>query len=47
MVVMSFRLPVDLRARLVAKAEREHANPTEVIRDLIADWVNQGDNEAE
>lgn len=39
MVVMSFRLPVEVRDQLVAKAEAAGMNPTEVVRDLVAEWA--------
>lgn len=39
LVMMSFRLPPELKDKLYAKAEQEGVNPTEVLRDLVAEWV--------
>jgi antitoxin component of RelBE/YafQ-DinJ toxin-antitoxin module len=44
MVVMSFRVPADVRERFIAKAEEMGANPTEVIRDLVTDWAPPEDD---
>lgn len=43
MVVMSFRLPVDVRDKLYAKAEADGLNPTEVVRSLVADYAKGDD----
>lgn len=43
MVVMSFRLPEDIREQLDAKAAAQGMNPTEIVRALVADYV--GDDE--
>lgn len=41
LVMMSFRLPPDLKDKLYAKAAREDVNPTEVLRVLVAQWVEE------
>lgn len=41
LVMMSFRLPPELKDKLYAKAAREDVNPTEVLRDLVAQWVDE------
>jgi hypothetical protein len=38
MVVKSFRIPEPAWAAVVARAEREGLNPTEVVRELAIAW---------
>lgn len=41
LVMMSFRLPPELKAKLYEKAESAGENPTEVVRALVAEWVSK------
>lgn len=41
LVMMSFRLPPELKDELYAKAAREGVNPTEILRVLVAEWVKK------
>ncbi|QHK20103.1 ribbon-helix-helix protein, CopG family [Pseudarthrobacter psychrotolerans] len=35
----SLRLPVDMDARLVEQAQKEHRNPSAIIRDALAEYL--------
>jgi hypothetical protein len=43
MVVKSFRIPEPAWAAVVARAEREGLNPTEVVRELAIAWGQEVD----
>lgn len=43
MVVRSFRIPESVWAKVVERCQREGANPTEVVRDLVTDWAEEQD----
>lgn len=38
MVVVNFRVPEDVKARAIAKAEREGINLTDALRDFLTEW---------
>lgn len=39
MIVRSFRVPADVWAKVLERCEREGINPTEVVRELVTEWV--------
>lgn len=41
LVMMSFRLSPESKAKLYAKAERKGLNPTEVLRELVEKWADE------
>ena len=38
MVVVNFRVPEDVKARAIERAEREGINLTDALRDFLTEW---------
>jgi hypothetical protein len=43
MVVVNFRVPEDVKARAIARAEREGINLTDALRDFLTAWAKSDD----
>ena len=39
MVVVNFRVPEDVKARAIERAEREGINLTDALRDFLTEWA--------
>lgn len=39
MVVVNFRVPEDVKARAIERAEREGINLTDALRDFLNEWA--------
>lgn len=42
MVVVNFRVPEDVKARAIERAEREGINLTDALRDFLTSWAEEG-----